>query len=203
MQFKYLKYDLYRYYYPNDSVSHISFFEKLKIIISTPGVWAISVYRLKRWAEYECQASTIKSIINPISRILHFIVEIAVGISIAPEVDIGPGLYIGHFGSIFIAGNTRIGKFVNIGHEVAIGYAGRGNNWGQPERIGDFVYIAPGAKIVGRISIGNNVVVGANSVVTKSLPDNAVAFGVPARIINYDSSKDFIVYNYIKNKDIL
>lgn len=203
MQFKFLKYDIYRYFYPNDKISQISWLEKLKIIVLTPGVWSIFVYRFKRWAEYECQTPLIKSIANPIARIFHFMVEIVVGISIAPEADIGPGLYIGHFGGIFIAGNTKIGKFVNIGHEVTIGYAGRGDKWGQPERIGDFVFIAPGAKIVGKITIGNNVVVGANSVVTKNLPDNAVAFGIPARIINYNTSKDFIYYNYSRNKDIL
>lgn len=48
--------------------------------------------------------------------------------------------------------------------------------------IGNSVYIGPGVKIVGRINIGNNVAIGANAVVTKDIPDNAVVAGVPAKI---------------------
>ncbi len=203
MQFKYLKYDLYRYFYPNDKVSHISLSEKIKAVLFTQGIWATMVYRLRRWVEYECNNAVVSSIIKPIGRILQIIIEIITGISIAPEVDIGPGLYIGHFGNIFIAGTTKIGKIVNISQEVTIGYAGRGEKWGHPKEIGDFVYLAPGAKIIGNISIGNNAAVGANSVLTKSIPDNAVVMGVPARIMNYNSSKDFIVYNHKMNNDIL
>ena len=55
------------------------------------------------------------------------------------------------------------------------------------------MYIAPGAKIIGGIKIGNNVAIGANAVVVKDLPDNAVAVGIPAEIISYNSSEDFIV----------
>jgi len=51
--------------------------------------------------------------------------------------------------------------------------------------------MAPGAKIFGPITIGNDVAIGANAVVTKDLPDNAVAVGIPARIISYEGSKDF------------
>lgn len=203
MQFKFLKHDFYRYFYPNDDISKISLFDKIKIILRTQGIWAIFLYRLNRWAQYECPYTIIRLIIKPLGFFLEIFMEIATGIYIAPEADIGPGLYIGHFGNIFIGCGVKIGKFVNISHEVTIGFAGRANCWGHPEAIGDFVYIAPGAKIVGKICIGDHAVVGANSVVTKSIPDNGVVLGVPARIINYDSSRDFVYYNHEKNKEIL
>jgi serine O-acetyltransferase len=203
MQFKYLRHDLYRYFYPNDNISKLSLPDKLMIVLRTQGIWAIVVYRLMRWVQYECPLVLIKLVFRPIGFFLQLFIEITTGIYIAPEADIGPGFYIGHFGNIFIGCAVTIGKFVNISQEVTIGHAGRGDNWGYPHKIGDFVYIAPGAKIVGKITIGNNVVVGTNSVVTKSLPDNAVAFGVPARIISYSSSRDFIRYNHVKNKEIL
>jgi serine O-acetyltransferase len=60
--------------------------------------------------------------------------------------------------------------------------------------IGDRVYVGSGARLIGRITIGNDVAIGANAVVTKNLPDNAVAVGVPAKIISYEGSKDFVVY---------
>ncbi len=69
--------------------------------------------------------------------------------------------------------------------------------------IGDFVHIAAGAKVLGKIRIGNNVSIGANAVVTKDVPDNAVVGGVPARILSYKSSKDFIHFNFEKNREIL
>jgi len=203
MQFEYLRYDLYRYFYPDDKISKLPLLEKLKMIIRTQGIWAIVVYRLIRWIQYECPIGTIKLLFKPFGIILQLLIEITTGIHIAPEANIGPGFYIGHFGNIFIGCDVKLGKFVNISQEVTIGYAGRGDKWGAPEKIGDFVYIAPGAKIVGKLTIGNNVVVGANSVVTKNLPDNAVALGIPARIINYNSSRDFICYNREKNKKIV
>ena len=55
--------------------------------------------------------------------------------------------------------------------------------------------MAPGAKIFGKITIGDNVAIGANAVVNKDIPDNAVVGGIPATIINFNSSVDFIRIN--------
>jgi serine O-acetyltransferase len=85
-----------------------------------------------------------------------------------------------------------MGEYCNLSQGVTIGVGGRGENSGCP-KLGDRVFIGPGAKILGSISIGNDVAIGANAVVTKDLPDNAVAVGVPAKIISYKGSKDFIV----------
>jgi serine O-acetyltransferase len=201
MQFKYLKYDLYRYFYPNNSISKISFFKKIRIILTTQGIWAICVYRLRRWNRYECNIYLLKVILKPICLFLYIFIQIITGISIGEYTDIGPGLYIGHFGCIFIGG-TKIGKFFNISQGCTIGWAGRGEQWGMPT-IGDFVYVAPGAKVIGKISIGNNVAIGANAVVTKDIAENCVVGGIPAKVINMNSSKDFILYNEKKNKEIL
>ena len=74
---------------------------------------------------------------------------------------------------------------------MTLGWAGRGDKKGCPI-IGDRVYIGAGAKVIGKVRVGNNVAIGANSVVTKDVPDNAVVGGVPAKIINYSSSSDYI-----------
>lgn len=202
MQFAYLKHDIYRYLYPSDNISHTTLRRKLKTILFTQGIWATIVYRFRRWTLYECPIPLLRKILSPFGDVMNLIVEITTGIHIKPEIDIGPGLYIGHFGNIFLGGQTSIGKFANISQGVTIGFAGRGDKWGLPV-IGDFVYIAPGAKVIGMISIGNNVAIGANAVVNKDLPDNAVAVGVPAKIINYHSSRGFIRYNSEKNKAII
>jgi len=203
MQLKYLKHDLYRYFYPDDEVEKVGLLTKIKIVIFTQAIWAIVVYRLKRWIYYEFRIPLIRSILKFAIAPLELFVQTATGICLEAHNDIGPGLYVGHFGNIITyAGDIKIGKFCNISHENTIGIAGRGDRRGVPE-IGDFVYIAPGAKIFGKIKIGNNVAIGANAVVTKDLPDNAIAVGVPAKIINYNSSKDFIEFNKRKSREFL
>ncbi len=95
------------------------------------------------------------------------------GISLSRSTEIGEGFYIGHYGGIFIAGDVKIGKNVNISQDVTIGLSGKGNKKGCPV-IGDNVYIAPGAKLFGKIYIGNNVKIGANAVVYKDVPDDSI-----------------------------
>ena len=202
VQFTYLKYDLYRYFYPNNDRNSCNILKKIDTIIFTQGIWAITVYRFRRWATYECENKLIKIPCKLIGALMHLIIEVLTGIHIRPDIDIGPGFYIGHFGCIFLGGNTKIGKFFNISQECTIGYAGRGEKRGLPE-LGDYVHMAAGAKILGKIKVEDHAAIGANAVVTKDVPKNAVVAGVPARIISYNSSKDFIEYNANKNQPIL
>ncbi|MBR8759090.1 serine O-acetyltransferase [Porphyromonas levii] len=113
------------------------------------------------------------------------------GIQIPPATSIGKGFYIGHFGTIVVSPHAVIGDNVNISQGVTIGYANRGTNEGAAI-IGNEVYIGPGAKIVGRVKIGNNVAIGANAVVTHDIPDNAVAVGIPAKVISYDGASGYV-----------
>lgn len=202
MQFRYLKHDLYRYIYPNNSVSNAGLFRILKTIIFNQGIWALASYRFRRWAIYECRVPVLKEISKFIGAITELIVQVTTGIDIAPGCDIGPGLYIGHFGGIFLPDGVKIGKFCNISQENTFGIAGRGEKRGLPE-LGDFVYVAPGAKIIGKVTVGNHVAIGANAVVTKSLSDNAVAAGVPAKVISFASSRDFIEFNEHRSREFL
>jgi serine O-acetyltransferase len=191
--FNNLKADLERYYVLNQKKKgELTLIDKLKIIWNNPGILAILTYRYCRWVRYSCKVIGLRKVLSIIGTFMFKSVEIMYGIHIRSEIDIGPGLYIGHFGNIFVGGKTKIGKNCNISQGVTIGWAGRGEEWGLPE-IGDNVYIGPGAKILGKIKIGDNVAIGANAVVTKDLPDNAVAGGVPAKIISYKGSKDFVI----------
>jgi serine O-acetyltransferase len=115
------------------------------------------------------------------------------GIEIAPRTQIGPGLFIGHFGGILVSNAAKIGRNCNLSHEVTIGLSSRGERVGVPT-IGDNVYIGPGAKIFGAITIGNNVAIGANAVVTHDVPDNAVVAGVPAKVISMNGSQGYILH---------
>jgi len=150
-------------------------------------------YRIGYWIwHYEGRFKSVVDLLRPPYVVLRRIVEILTGIYISPRAEIGPGLYIIHFGCIFI-GSTVIGSNCNIAQEVTLGVSGRGDKRGWPT-LGDRVMVAAGAKIIGTIPVGNDAVVGANAVVTKSVPDRAVAVGNPARISSYKGSFDFIFY---------
>lgn len=192
---KYFKYDLYRYFYSNDSVTEISLYRKLKLVLLTQAIWAIAVYRAGSWCiAHRKQLGFAVKIFLPVLTIAQKLVEIATGIDLPFTAKVGRGLYIGHFGQIILNGNAVLGEFCNLSQGVTIGQAGRGKEQYTPV-IGDRVYIAPGVKIFGKVKIGNDVAIGANAVVTKDLPDNAVAAGIPAKILNYNSSRDFVNFN--------
>ena len=112
---------------------------------------------------------------------------------ISPQATIGPGLYIGHFGQVIINGGAVIGSNAFISQEITIGYAQRGGRKGTPV-IGDRVYIAPGAKLFGAITLGDDVAVGANAVVNRDVEDRSVVGGVPSRLISKQGSFDMVIY---------
>ena len=115
------------------------------------------------------------------------------GIDIPHTTQIGSGFYIGHFGGITIHEKSIIGKNCNVSHGVTLGQANRGKRKGHPT-IGDSVYIGPGAKIVGKVRVGNNAAIGANCVVTGDVPDNAVVVGIPGKVISLEGSQGYVEF---------
>lgn len=191
----YLKYDLYRYFYPDDAHHERSLWQKLKLILLTQGIWALIVYRAGSWCvRNHGRLGLLAKLLLPALTACQKVVEMATGIEIPFTARIGRGLYIGHFGQIILSPMTVMGEFCNISQGVTIGQAGRGEKQYVPV-IGNRVYIAPGAKIFGQLTIGNDVAIGANAVVTGDVEDNAVAVGIPARVLNYGSSRDFVNFN--------
>ncbi len=102
-------------------------------------------------------------------------------ILIQPETRIGFGLYIGHGGPVCIDHNAVIGNNVNLSQFLTIG-----TNHEASAVIGDNTYIGPNVCIVEGVRIGSNVTIGAGSVVTKDIPDNATAAGNYAKVLNYN-----------------
>ena len=113
------------------------------------------------------------------------------GIQIDFMTRIGPGLYICHVGGIVVNRRCIIGRNCNLSHEVTLGARSRGDLAGCPE-IGDEVYLAPGAKVIGSIRVGNGAAVGANCVVVKDVPDGAVVVGIPGRVISDKGSEGLV-----------
>ena len=133
-------------------------------------------------------------LLNIIYRFLHREYSILYGIQIPRTTCIGHGLYIGHFGNIVINGNAVIGNNCNIAQGVTIGQTNRGERKGVPV-IGDKVWIGPNAVIVGRVLIGNNVLIAPNTYINFDVPDNSIVTGNPGKIL-YNQNATF---GYINN----
>jgi len=181
----------------NDLIADI---DRYRIIGSKPGLyylltqhalWAIAEYRYSHWVHTRVRIPVVRQLLRLVGFVWHMNVISFTGIDLPAETQIGRGFFIGHFGCVILSGTAKLGENCNISQGVTIGVGGRGENRGCPA-IGDRVYIGPGAKLFGAITIGNDVAIGANAVVTKDLPDNAVAVGVPAKVISYDGSSEFI-----------
>jgi serine O-acetyltransferase len=163
----------------------------LQLLLFNQGLWAIGCYRAGRWLGNHRLPPVLRHLVLFFYHVWWKQVEVATGISISPDCRIGPGLYIGHFGQIILHTDVVIGKDCNLSQGVTIGLGRKDGNWGIP-RLGDRVYIAPGAKVVGPITLADGTVVGANAVVTKDTDENAVVAGVPARVISHAGSADYI-----------
>jgi serine O-acetyltransferase len=163
------------------------------IALTCQGVWIMAQYRFSRWVHNRVHFPVIRPVLKIFCVIWRKLIEICTGSEFPNRAEIGKGLFIPHAVGITIHIDAKIGENCNLGQHVTIGMGGRGDKKGTP-KLGDRVYVGPGACIFGSITIGNDVAIGANAVVTKDLPDNAVAVGVPAKIISYQGSKDFITY---------
>lgn len=109
------------------------------------------------------------------------------GYQIPLKTEIGEGLYIGHLGHIVINGLARLGRNCNLAPGVTIGQANRGRRKGCP-RIGDNVWIGTNAVVVGRITIGNNVLIAPGAFVNTDVPDNSIVVGNPAKVTPNDQA---------------
>jgi serine O-acetyltransferase len=155
--------------------------------IASPGVQSVVVYRFGQWARL--QSKLLRCVLDPLYWSCSTLIRVAWGIELPRSARIGPGLYIGHFGGITISPAAVIGRDCNLSPGITIGVSGEGAKCGVPT-IGDEVYIAPGARLFGRIMVGNNVKIGANAVVYKDVPDNAVVVLDPGfRILSYQGNR--------------
>lgn len=102
-------------------------------------------------------------------------------ISIPVQTEIGPGFFIGHLGRVIINGDTKIGCNVNVSTGVTIGQINSGKKKGCPT-IGNNVWIGSNAVIVGKIAIGDDVLIAPNSYVNFDVPPHSIVIGSPGVI---------------------
>jgi serine O-acetyltransferase len=143
------------------------------------GFWALFVYRFGRW-RIGLRPRLLRQLLYPLYLFLHKAVQVAAGIEMPCEVEIGRNFVIDHFGGIVISGYAKFGDNCRIRNGCVVGLA-RVDDPCAPT-IGNNVDIGCGAKLLGRITIGDNVLIGANAVVVRDVPANSIAVGVPARV---------------------
>jgi len=165
----------------------------LTTVFLTQGFWATCVYRLSR-AIVPAGPGVLHTLAKTVSAALQKAVEIVTGICIPRECEIGEGLYIGHFGTIILPSQGRIGKNCNIAHTVTLGIAGDGDRKGVPT-IGDRVFIGAHSMVLGKVKVGDDAMICAGSVVTRSVPPRAVVMGNPAKVVSYKGSFEYVLYD--------
>ena len=162
-----------------------SWFRLLGRMILNPGYSVVVKYRLARY--FKKSSLPLTSLLGKLilARISH-----APGVEIRTDTDIGVGLLICHPHDIVIGEGTKIGKNVTIYNGVSLGARtlmqvddNKQVNSRYPT-IEDGVTLFSGSKIIGRVTIGTNSIVGANSVVNKPFPADSIIAGIPARRIN-------------------
>jgi len=163
----------------------------IRLLLFNQGLWACACYRFGRHLMDHRLPPGLHQFVMLFYHFWWKWVEMATGISISPDCRIGPGLYIGHFGQIILHTDVVMGERCNLSQGVTLGLAGKDGKWGVPT-VGDRVYIAPGAKVIGPIHLSDGTVVGANAVVTSSTEENDIVAGIPAKVVSTKGSVEFI-----------
>ncbi|WP_028581611.1 serine O-acetyltransferase [Desulfogranum japonicum] len=153
------------------------------------GFWVMVVYRFGRW-RYGLKPLIIRKIFSFLYKFCFKLIQIITGIELPCEVPVGRNFRIDHFGDIIISGYASFGDDCVLRNGVTVGL--KNVDITAAPRIGNRVNIGAGAKILGPITIGDNVDIGANTVVLSDVPDNSIAVGIPARIISKKRKKQFV-----------
>ena len=117
-----------------------------------------------------------------IARLISQLARFLTGIEIHPGAVIGKRLFIDHGMGIVIGETTTIGNNCTIYHGVTLGGTGKDKYKRHPD-LGDNVIVGCGAKVLGPIKVGDNVKIGANSVVLKEVPENSTVVGIPGKVV--------------------
>ena len=161
---------------------------KLSIILTYPGAKAVFFHKIANFFAI-AKFNLIARIISQFSRFL-------TGIEIHPKANIGKNLFIDHGMGVVIGETSDIGDNVTIYHMATLGGISPSVNSNEQRNIKrhptlkDNVVIGSGAQILGPVTVGKNAKIGANAVVTKDVPENAVMVGIPAKNVGETSGSD-------------
>ena len=146
----------------------------LEVLFCYPGLQALLSHRL---------AHTLRLLGIPfIPRLLSHLARFFTGIEIHPGAQIGRGVFIDHGMGVVIGETAIVGDYALIYQGVTLGGTGKESGKRHPT-LGENVVVGAGAKVLGNIYIGNDVRIGAGSVVLRDVPSECTVVGIPGRII--------------------
>ena len=174
---------------------------KLSLILTYPGVKAVFFHRIANFFAV-AKFHLVARIISQFSRFL-------TGIEIHPRAKIGKNLFIDHGMGVVIGETSDIADNVTIYHMVTLGGISPSINSNDQREIKrhptlhDNVVVGSGAQILGPVIVGKNARIGANAVVTKNVPENAVMVGIPAKNVGTatEEFKPYAVTNGNEEKE--
>ena len=152
---------------------------KLSILLTYPGVKAVFFHQIANFFSV-ARFDLVARIVSQFSRFL-------TGIEIHPKAKIGKNLFIDHVMGVVIGETSEIGDNVTIYHMATLGGispsvdSDNQRNVKRHPTLKDNVVIGSGAQVLGPVVVGKNAKIGANAVVTKDVPENAVMVGIPAK----------------------
>lgn len=145
-----------------------------EVLLCYPGVWSLIWHKPAHWL-YLHRMKLLARIISQLTRWF-------TGIEIHPGAAIGRRCFIDHGMAVVIGETTEVGDDVTIYQGVTLGGTGKDTGKRHPT-IGDRVIISSGAKVLGPFKVGNDVKIGAGSVVLKEIPDGCTVVGIPGAIV--------------------
>ena len=160
---------------------------KISILLTYPGVKALFFHRIANFFS-KAKFDLIARLISQLSRFF-------TGIEIHPRAEIGKNFFIDHGMGVVIGETSEIGDNVTIYHATTLGgispsiKSEEQRDVKRHPTLKNNVVVGSGAQVLGPIVVGENAKIGANAVVTKDVPANAVMVGIPAKNVNEDGSK--------------
>src|SRR5271165_5372722 len=164
----------------------------LEIVLCYPGFHAVLIHRLAHGV-YKGGWFTLARVISQFSRTM-------TGIEIHPGATIGRRFFIDHGMGIVIGETTEIGDDVLLYQGVTLGGTG-GEKGKRHPTLGNGVVVGTGAKVLGNIRIGDNVKIGAGSVVVYAVPDNSTVVGVPGRVVRVRSEGGVLEHGHLPDPE--
>ena len=160
---------------------------KISILLTYPGVKALFFHRIANFFS-KAKFDLVARLISQLSRFF-------TGIEIHPRAKIGKNFFIDHGMGVVIGETSEIGDNVTIYHAVTLGGISPSINSDEQRYVKrhptlkNNAVVGSGAQVLGPVIVGENAKIGANAVVTKDVPANAVMVGIPAKNVNKGISK--------------
>lgn len=172
----------------------------LKQMLLEQGLWALLQYRAHHALYRAAWPGLLKTPLHWGLILSGKAIEVLTGISLPCTAEIGAGLHLPHCGGRIVSARAVIGRGCCLTQGVTLGVSGRGMQRGHPT-LGDRVYVGVNAVVAGRIRIGNDVLIGANSLVNRDVPDHSTVVGVPATVVSSHGSEDYLAPKTLHQAD--